>query len=1793
MPQKKPYQKTDSSISMCYSLLFYSLKFQTNQMKKPLLLSMFLCFVFATKSIAQTATTVSLNGTISTNTISNNVATAVDSALTITSDGTISGFTVQITGSYTSGDILAYTGSLPSGISAGAFNITSKSIQFTGITDAATWQAFLRTITIRTASATCYPEQRQVSFIAGDKFYNPLNGHYYQISPTQTSWQTGFTNAANSSYFGRQGYMLTITSAAENSFVTKILATDSWIGNTDDYSYINSALGNTTYANQSASEGKWYWSNGPEKGMQMTTANQVFISSVYESWGDGEPNNAGNENFGVINVEDGSWWDLNGTQGFYTIVEYGGLSTDITAANVVYTRKLAIAGAPSGTITGGNITVCSGTNSTTLTLSGLASGGTVARWEYSYDNFLSTQTTIANTTTSLTVNNISQNTYYRAVVNTSSCSNLGTSSTYINASAAVAGNIVADNNTICNGAFVNFILNGYSGSIDKWQVSTSSTFASGITDISNTTPAMSYQLNTAGTYYFRAVILSCSNTVYTNIYTVSAVAGTSPVGGTVSSANFCGGSNSGTLTLSGFTGSVSKWQFSTDGGVVWTNVANTTASLSYAAINGTRRYRAELTNGACGTALSTLGIITIYQASVGGTTSGAASVCAGTNSTTLSLSGNTGTIQWQSSPNNITFSNINGATSSSYTATNLSATTYYRAVVTNVVCTAVNSTTVTVTIKALSTSTTNISICPSGLPYMWNGSRTAAGTYTFTTTNSVGCDSTATLNLTVKSTSTTSLSICPSALPYSWNGLTFSGAGSQTAYISFDECDSLATLNLSILSISSSTTNASICPSALPYTWNGLTFNAAGSQTANLTNAAGCDSAATLNLTVKATSTSTTNISICPSALPYTWNGLTFNAAGSQTANLTNAAGCDSAATLDLTVKAISTSTDSVTICSNELPYNWNGNNFNASGTYNLIFTNSVGCDSAATLVLIVNAKPDAGADYTVECSNEMNDTLKGLPTTGTWVAMSSNIAGLNLSVTTSGNAIVTFAGAAQTGTYNFIYIVNGCSDTMSVNIGVSGNPTPAVNMGTNPICNGDTMQMCPTVWGWANYQWYKNGVAIAAPQGVSACLTLDSTGAGSYTLAATNGSGCWSVQSAPIVVTTTTCNTTCNAGLTAPCLSSSYACTGSPTTLVYDLTTIALTCSKPIGTILEWHTGNPATAANMEANPTAASLGSYWAVYKDTINNCYANNGYATQNVTIDTCSNSVTSGGGGGVESKTLGDVIAVRLYGNAINSTTQVDGLTNGIKFVKSGAIVNGANDLTLNILMPATIANTDAAYVSTPTDLVNFTNAVEVLAIDYAKAATTKAVAFGTKTLGDVYSHTKPICDRLKGAELLEVKNITVNGFSLMAYKVRQRTGEVEYAINLSAGTATNRSSISLQSNWFTNSYARDEKLYNFQLWAVSYEMVKAMAKDIVTKLQSNGTVNNVTNADLPKAYISKGSRKNTELNVTINNNTSNTTGYFELREKANENSTVTTRQIPFTIQPMNQTTIQLPVKDNYEGNIYVYLNNKLTDLVYLADGTWALDYNKATTIISKFNVTNETPNTLTPNANEHRLFRNVSVAATAKDYITVYKTMMGGGLEQNVSSFKSLLFTANATGASSVAVTLVKKSIIDWKDQYSYTVALDGNKEYGINLNQFKSAKYTDAINANDIIAVNFSFINSRGITSAMNINLSKARFASNTVATDVTAQMMSIYPNPTTGRFTVGFTSETATPLVLKVVALSTGKVVKTQFINATKGVNQTAVELNNTTSTNGLFIVTLEGDNIKYNAAKLMVNRK
>jgi hypothetical protein len=73
-----------------------------------------------------------------------------------------------------------------------------------------------------------------------------------------------------------------------------------------------------------------------------------------------------------------------------------------------------------------------------------------------------------------------------------------------------------------------------------------------------------------------------------------------------------------------------------------------------------------------------------FTISVGGAVTGETTVCSGTNSTLLTLEGSAGDVQkWQYSTNGTDWSDISAATTTTYTATDLTTATYYRALVKN------------------------------------------------------------------------------------------------------------------------------------------------------------------------------------------------------------------------------------------------------------------------------------------------------------------------------------------------------------------------------------------------------------------------------------------------------------------------------------------------------------------------------------------------------------------------------------------------------------------------------------------------------------------------------------------------------------------------------------------------------------------------------------------------------------------------------------------------------------------------------------------------------------------------------------------------------------------------------------------------------------------------------------------------------------------------------------------------------------------------------------------------------
>ena len=175
-------------------------------------------------------------------------------------------------------------------------------------------------------------------------YYNAVNGHFYRPISTAQTYSTAKTLASQQTFKGQTGYLVTVTSANEESFViSNVPQSNIWIALSDV-----------------AQEGYWRIDAGPENGTLIKTQNGQLAGNIagqYNNWCGGEPNNSGGEHYAVTKWGGGSCWnDLPNHYSCAYIVEFGTWSkpadaifTDFYTANT--TNTVAITNSLSGTVT--------------------------------------------------------------------------------------------------------------------------------------------------------------------------------------------------------------------------------------------------------------------------------------------------------------------------------------------------------------------------------------------------------------------------------------------------------------------------------------------------------------------------------------------------------------------------------------------------------------------------------------------------------------------------------------------------------------------------------------------------------------------------------------------------------------------------------------------------------------------------------------------------------------------------------------------------------------------------------------------------------------------------------------------------------------------------------------------------------------------------------------------------------------------------------------------------------------------------------------------------------------------------------------------------------------------------------------------------------------------------------------------------------------------------------------------------------------------------------------------------
>jgi len=211
----------------------------------------------------------------------------IEPAIDVTSPALLSGCTVGVTVGFASGDTLDVDLTGVTGVTK-SYDAARGTLTLTGSKDAATYQSLLRKVTFEGTSGTS--GKRTFTFGLGSALPNPENNHFYEFvtAPSNTSWIQARDAAAARSYFGLQGYLVTITDAAETVFVKDKIAGGGWIGTT---------------AVTPTCPRTWRWVTGPEAGTDFFTNTSsgagTAISGRYINWGPGQPDGCGGgENYG-------------------------------------------------------------------------------------------------------------------------------------------------------------------------------------------------------------------------------------------------------------------------------------------------------------------------------------------------------------------------------------------------------------------------------------------------------------------------------------------------------------------------------------------------------------------------------------------------------------------------------------------------------------------------------------------------------------------------------------------------------------------------------------------------------------------------------------------------------------------------------------------------------------------------------------------------------------------------------------------------------------------------------------------------------------------------------------------------------------------------------------------------------------------------------------------------------------------------------------------------------------------------------------------------------------------------------------------------------------------------------------------------------------------------------------------------------------------------------------------------------------------------------------------------------
>jgi choice-of-anchor A domain-containing protein len=576
---------------------------------------------------------------------------------------------------------------------------------------------------------------------------------------------------------------------------------------------------------------------------------------------------------------------------------------------------------------------------------------------------------------------------------------------------------------------------------------------------------------------------------------------------------------------------------------------------------------------------------------------------------------------------------------------------------------------------------------------------------------------------------------------------------------------------------------------------------------------------------------------------------------------------------------------------------------------------------------------------------------------------------------------------------------------------------------------------------------------------------------------------------------------------------------------------------------------------------------------------------------IPVNILSSEVSSGNGGGVESESLGDAISKIYVGRKKNSVPtnfvkSSENLYNKTKLISTQPYQGKGQ--TLLDMFPTELVSGNIANVTSPTDILDYTVADEVLSVDFSLDGKTKGVVLGIKTTDKIYNHTKASCDRLRGAEILNIETVTLNGYNFLMQGIKQRNGLVEYAISFVTAKNNNDSNYTIQTNWYVNNYIKFNDVYNFQVWSTNPTDTKKLVVDVLENLKSFIPVSQTEVQKVPETYAAKISREKGELVILMRSIEKGLSTEVSMQELYSETANNVKHRYNSIYTSLEQ-TLRVDIKDGYEYDALVKVNGEVEDAFYHADGNWGLDYDKNYTEVLNYFVWNDFDRIY--NDDEYSINRNIEIQAKSEyDYLTVYKSLLPGTLSADYSEYNYVAFTAKGSGLMELG--LIKSSIEDWKAQYRVMVDFSEEEQtYYVPFEIFTSIATQEVITADDLTTLTFTFLPVEAQTKQLDLTISNVRFTKSAVEGQVVNHIEKFnnefmaYPNPSKGNVNLLLFSETDTEATVTLADV-TGKIIyrqKTQLI-----VGRNELELGFKVKP-GVMLLKVDSGKVNYGVSKII----